>query len=86
MAHATIKAHGKGKIQVFFGNRGGVGFWSSFGMREVSKALGFATTIVFCTQLVDSANRNVGRVPMNPLYPTYKSLTPPRPPLSKGGN
>ena len=27
----------------------------------------------------------IGRVSVYPLYPTYKNLTPPRPPLSKGG-
>ena len=52
MAPATIKAHGEGKTRVFFGVRGGVGVWTSFGMREVTKTLGFATTVVFCAQLV----------------------------------
>ena len=34
------------------GNRDGVGVWLSFGIREVTKTLGFATIIEYCTALV----------------------------------
>ena len=34
------------------GNRDGVGVWLPFGIREVTKTLGFATIIEYCTALV----------------------------------
>ena len=48
-----------------------------FGKPEVSKTLGFAVHNVLRAQIMFSATGYNGRVSMNPLYPTYKTLNPP---------
>ena len=51
--------------------------WNLFGKPEVSKALGFAAHSVMRAQIMFRATSYNGRVSMNPLYPTYKTLSPP---------
>ena len=48
-----------------------------FGKPEVSKALGFAAHSVLRAQIILGAIGYNGRVSMNPLYATYKTLSPP---------
>ena len=72
-------------VQTVFGNRGGV--WYIVGGPALRKALGYA----MCTESWKSLGfpeRNVKLyiVWWIPLNPTYKNLTPPRPPLVRGGN
>ena len=48
-----------------------------FGKPEVSKTLGFAVHSVLRAQIMFRATGYNGRVSMNPLYPTYKTSSPP---------
>ena len=48
-----------------------------FGKPEVSKMLGFAAHNVLRAQIMFRATGYNGRVSINPLYPTYKTLNPP---------
>ena len=50
-------------------------YW--FGKLKVSKTLGFAAHNVMRTQIKFRATGYNGRVSINPLYPTYKTLNPP---------
>ena len=45
-----------------------------FGKPEVSKTLGFAAHSVMQAQIMFRATGYNGRVSMNPLYPTYKTI------------
>ena len=54
-----------------------------FGKPEVSKALGFAVYSVLRAQIMFRAPGYNGRVSINPLYPTYKTLNSP---LYQGGS
>ena len=48
-----------------------------FGKPEVSKTLGFAALSVLRAQLMFGATGYDGRVSINALYPTYKTINPP---------